>query len=291
MPPDALLPDPRVAEAREQVKLLAGELARLLAERDELRRVVGPNLEADHRARIGEHLLENLRLECQAARLKRELELVQAALNRGEAPDYVDILRTLDDEFAAWLERLRAETTALLAARARLGSLRPAAESREFRQLYRQLVRRLHPDVNPAQPEAARHLWARVQEAHANGDLDELRALALLLDTLLPGPADDDAAAASSPGNPGALLPSLQRRADALTQQVRRLLAELAALPATWPFSLRPLLADPAWVATQIRAARERAAALDARCAALRAALNTLLDQPEPPAPTPPRIR
>jgi len=36
------------------------------------------------------------------------------------------------------------------------------ADSRELRKLFRQLVRRLHPDLNPKLPENFQYLWARV---------------------------------------------------------------------------------------------------------------------------------
>ena len=44
--------------------------------------------------------------------------------------------------------------------------------------------KKLHPDVNPDQSEAAKNLWLQVQAAYENGDLEQLRALALLAEDI-----------------------------------------------------------------------------------------------------------
>jgi hypothetical protein len=58
----------------------------------------------------------------------------------------------------------------------------PASLPARLKDLYRQLVRRLHPDArNNAGPETM-HLWHEVQEAYATGDVERMEMLQALTD-------------------------------------------------------------------------------------------------------------
>lgn len=50
----------------------------------------------------------------------------------------------------------------------------------EIKQIYRQLVRRLHPDLNPDLPESSRERWFEVQQAYDDRDLTRLEKLLAL---------------------------------------------------------------------------------------------------------------
>src|SRR5690625_5862082 len=67
--------------------LLHEELARLLVERTTLLELTGPALEARYRLELGALQLTVLEAECGVRRLRRKLELLRAALNRGATPD------------------------------------------------------------------------------------------------------------------------------------------------------------------------------------------------------------
>lgn len=57
----------------------------------------------------------------------------------------------------------------------------PDDEDRRFKNLYRKLVRRLHPDVNGHDPQLA-HIWHQVQEAYETGDMERLEMLQAMSD-------------------------------------------------------------------------------------------------------------
>lgn len=229
--------NPESESLRRSCLVLADELARLLADREVLLGVVGPDLEAEYRVAVGDLQLELLAQECAVRRLRRKLELLRAALNQGTRPDERKVEATLDAEFAVWQAQLERERAAVRVAGARLAAPRLGPkESVELRSVFRRLARRCHPDANPLAGPAEAALWTRASQAYAAGDLDELRALELLAD------AAPELPASSAVGE-------LRARCDALRAAVERLLAELAAMRERFPFHLQASLQDPEWIA------------------------------------------
>ncbi len=228
------------AALKEKRRLLRRELAKLVVDREELLHTVKPNLEASYYTAIGreQHRLFTVRNE--VLRTRRQIELIQAALNRGEEPDLKRIEKRLDEEMRQWIEELQE-----LGQKVRWAEYREqlpvlsASEARELKQLYRKLVRKLHPDFNEALPENFRYLWERVNTAYRNGDLEELQTLALLL------------------SREEAVLPELstmeQLAADVerLTESVEKILKQISVIQEQFPFNVRDKLADKGWVEAQ----------------------------------------
>jgi phage shock protein A len=65
----------------------------------------------------------------------------------------------------------------------------PNRASARIKELYRLLVRKLHPDLNPDQPARDRELWHTVQEAYNNRDVEALEAAAARVEVALNGQA------------------------------------------------------------------------------------------------------
>ncbi|MBK9138432.1 MAG: hypothetical protein IPM17_06665 [Verrucomicrobia bacterium] len=234
---ETLFPHPEVRRLADENAVLREELVRLLTEAENLVQVVKPNLLAQYQALLGAWELRVLQAQFETARLRRQIELAQASLNRGVPPDLRAIERQLESDFLAWQARLREARDRILAAEMRLKHLLPPAEDREFKALYRTLVKKLHPDVNPPLTGDQRRLWLRVQAAHAAGDLPELRALALLAEKSGPVPP------------PTKSLDQLRLDQQTLQRQIAELLRRIETIQSQPPFTLRPQLADEAWVA------------------------------------------
>jgi hypothetical protein len=238
LPPDqptmiqAPIPHPDLPRLTAENALLREELSRLLAEAEQWIQVVKPHLLALYQTRIGAWELRLLQAQCDAARLRREVELLQASLNRGQPPDRRAIAATLEREFVGWQEQVRTAAERVQAAQHHLAHPMAEADDREFKQLYRALVKRLHPDVNPRLTEGQQLLWRRVQTAYAAGALAELRALSLL-------------AGESGPAEPPAQSLDTLRAAQAtLRQQIATQLARLETIQSEPPFTLRAQLDD-----------------------------------------------
>jgi len=238
----ALILHPEVQALLTDCGALRDQLARLIAEHDLLAYTVGPNLEAAYQAQIGRYELERFRADLAVRRLRRTLELLQTAINRMEPIGREQVEAQLAREYADWERQVRERAAQLRHAENRLASLAGPEESAELRRLYRLLARRLHPDVNPGLTQEDRALWLRVSEAYRTGDLETLRAIALIThdtpaESFSEQTQSDDACAA------------LRQQREQLRGHIRRILDAIAALKTRFPFTEQEKLDDPAWVA------------------------------------------
>jgi hypothetical protein len=189
-------------------------------------------------AAFGERLTRLHAAEIDAARLKREIELVQAAINSGQDFDYEKIQEILDAEFAEWQAKLNAEAENLKRERGVLDHLLDPEKTVALRDRFRVLARRLHPDLNPSQSLAAAELWHRVTAAYAARDLAELDAIEILTrdsDTQSPPESTD----------------ALRGVIEILRAQLEQLLTTMAQRRNSWPFDQLRMLEDPDATAAQ----------------------------------------
>jgi hypothetical protein len=247
----------------EKNAILREELVRLLTEEHDLLHIVKPNLLALYQKQIGAWELRGLQAQVAELRARRRLEMAQAAINRGRKPELIEIDAHLELEFMAWQQKLQESAEALNAATERLENLLPDAENRELKKLYYALVKRLHPDVNPDLGAHEQRLWLRVQAAYEDGNVGELKALALLA---------QDAASGPAPTTPE----TLRAEEEVLRGQIAAVLQRIERWEGQPPFTLRPQLADEAWLAQRRQEIEDRIAQLDAKRAALDAQLRTL---------------
>ena len=171
-----------VTQLRAQLRQARKELSELLFEQQNLLLVVGPNLEARYVARLGGLELELLQQQVENRRLLREIELCQVAVNQRKTPPREDIEKQLDLELAQWKTQLRERGERIQASQLRLKKLLSPESSAAVRSLYRQLVKRLHPDLHPGQEERERQLWFTVQQAYQMSDWSRLETLLAVTD-------------------------------------------------------------------------------------------------------------
>lgn len=192
-----------------------------------------PEVLARHAAAFGARLARLHALDLDTSRLKREIELVQAALYASGELDYETIQATLDAEFTPWQAKLKIEANRLsqqLATPSRLLD-REQAWLRQDR--LGVLIRRLHPALHPGQSRAAGGLWQRVIAAFKARDLVELDAVEMLSRDVDGLPAPDS-------------LESLAGLIPPLCEQIAQLVRHLAGSRQAWPFDHLSVLDDPA---------------------------------------------
>ncbi len=261
---DELELHPETQQLLEEIALLRDELAERLAELHSLQHTVRPNLLALFHSKLGPWELALLKAQCEAARLKRKAELVQAALNRGQSPDLVAIDGALDAEFLQWQQRMKEAAEQIESAQFRLSNLLCPAEASELKKLYYSLVKKLHPDMNSGLSSETAGLWNQVVAAYEAGDLRKLKALSLLAATAEPLVAASGIAA-------------LKAEHQKLGQHVLAALKQLAEIQAQPPFSLRRQWEDEARLASRRAELEALTAAASQHALALEKHLNALL--------------
>lgn len=215
---------------RDVIRRVRRELSDLLFEQQQLLLVQGPNLEARFQSLIGKYQSELEQIQLDLRRARRSLELRRASLVRGESLDLAQLERQLDQELWQYRRRVQDQKDKQEAGEQRLRKLRSAETSAAMRSLYRQLVKRLHPDLHPVQTPQQQQLWFDVQKAYQWGDWERLETLlAVTEDEFEESPEE---------------LSRLQTR-------LAQLSLDLQELRQSFPFSLSQQLEDKAWIDQQ----------------------------------------
>lgn len=237
---NAIILSPEVQKLKDECSLLAEELAGLFAERDNLLNTIAPNIMAKYATTIGVKEYEALALDVEVRKLKATIEKIQAVENQRKKANLEQIEAAVEDELTEWQAKVDKMLGEIKASEERLKNLLTDEDSKELLKLYRSLAKKLHPDVNPNLTEEQKAIWIKVQQAYECGDLQELRALQLLVDDM-----PEEVITASS-------LDMLTTRRSKLKAQVTDLITKLAELRHQPPLNLEARLGDQVWIDDQI---------------------------------------
>jgi len=237
---DAVTVSPEYIKSKDLYDQLKEELVKLIADRDELIGVVQVNLEADYHVKIGKKLYDVFCAKVASRRLKRKMEMLQAAINKQEHCREEDIEQQLDLEFEQWRQQAQELYEKIKEAEyhTQLPGL-PQTDIVELKKLYHVLAKKCHPDVNPDEPEKAKNLWLRISEAYHKSDLQEMKTLALLAEDI-----NADAQEFSA-------LEKIQKACKSLKEKIQGLIDSIAKLHSQFPFKISEKLQDDAWVQEQ----------------------------------------
>ena len=147
----------------------------------------------------------------------------------------------------------------------RLSSLMSDDENEEFKKLYRHLVFKLHPDLNPNQTKDEENLWHRVQLTYKRGALEEMRSLMIILE------AQDSSVELPSSKD------ILENRKKKLTKEIQKIISNMSELKQGFPFNIVGKLADKAWVNTKVEEIQEQINQWQEKCEHYEALIKVLL--------------
>ena len=213
----------------------------LVEEYSQLVNVVGKNLETEYMLKLGkkEHTLFSCQVEI--LRLKREIALFQAARNRGETIAAGEVKLIIEREFDEYKKQLDEQCKKLQSAREHFSAPKwTDEETKAFKKLYHDIVRKLHPDLNPDLPAGAAELWERVQMAYKANYWDELFLLADMADELLEGKIDFVENINT--------MEQIKEELGKITNKISDLEKQIADTRQRVPYSYETLLANPAEV-------------------------------------------
>ena len=233
---------PELEELKAEVERLRTELSMLMLERDELKFVICKNIEAEYMLKLGGLEYKAYEAQCNVLRLKRQLELMQASLNRQEPVIMTVIENLLNTEFAEYQEKLDEQVGKMNEAIERSNAdVLSEEETKELKKLYRKIVKALHPDMNPNITDNQRQLFDNAVAAYKNGDLDTLRAIEGMI-------GDDDPQVDQASAKVKLL--EEKKSLEKLLEEVRE---EIETIKSQYPYTMKELLADDARVEARKR--------------------------------------
>lgn len=222
---------PDFEELKAEVEKLRTELSMLVLERDELLYQECKEIEMAYMLSVGALEYKAYEVECAILRQKRKAELIQAKRNRQEKIILAEIEETLDAEFVAYQEKLNERLAQVNAALIRSkGKLLTEEETREFKKLYRLIVKALHPDLHPDQSEEKIELFHNAVLAYELGDLAMLKVISTIVSgTDIPGGKSE-----------GQVF--LMKEKKRLTELLRAVRDRIAEIKSEFPYTMKALV-------------------------------------------------
>jgi len=232
---------------------LRESIADALTELQELVNTIVPHIETLYTASVGVLECDLFSLQCENMQRKRILDLLKACLNRGVKPDMEGIRKKVTHELKDWFDRVETQQQAIISAKSRLSSHESHREGKEFKKLFRILVRKLHPELNPLQSEADRMLWFRLKSVCGHGGPEALNDLSPLTEHTSGSPL--------LPENAG--IDAWKRCRKDLTVKLWDIESQIEHIKMNFPYTLKDHLTNESWIQdrnrlTELRIAEEK---------------------------------
>ena len=152
----------------------------LIKRRDELKKEAF-QYHAEYVRRFGDLIIELFRKKIECIRKKKTIEYCQAVINHGNSVDQTKLQAYLEKEmadFQAQLQDMVKEHEAALKS-----TIVTEKDMLEIKRIYHRLVKKIHPDINPAVTgsEELMDLWHRVTMAYSCNSRKDLQELEVLV--------------------------------------------------------------------------------------------------------------
>lgn len=222
---------PEYEALKSEIDKLNKDLTALIMERDELIYHICPGIESEYMLKIGALEYKAFEFQCKILRIKRKIELIQQKFNRQEAVVLPLIEEQLDNEYAEYEAKLKEKLNLINDALSYAqGEEMSAEDIKELKRIYRKIVKRLHPDMNPDITEAQHKLFLNAVAAYKNGDLKMLKSLEILIDEI-----SDNFEDYSS-------IEPLENKKEALNKQIQSLIENIEKIKKAFPYNQKEFL-------------------------------------------------
>lgn len=247
----------------ELIKLKNSSYARyeeLLLRRDQLQKEAF-QYERAYVREFGDRILDIFRKKMECIRKKKTIEYCQAAANHGRSIDQAKLQEYLRQEMEAFQRHL--DDMVEDAENAKNCKLVSEIDLLTIKRIYRKLVKRIHPDINPLTNETPElfELWQRIQVAYQCNDKKGMQELELLVTNVLErlGVGDQEIE-----------IPDIE-------EKIREIQTEIAEILETDPYTYKYLLEDPKAIEEKKATLREELRSYEEYSKQLDEVLNVLM--------------
>lgn len=233
-----LVPTSEKEMLKEKYLVLKSECVKLLTDKEMLLQQGKPQLEALYISKIGYRQLQLLKIQFETKRLKKMSELAVTYLNKNKPIDWNVVSTTTNDSLKQDYKKIMQEASKIDQANILLNNLISTEESVELRNHYRQLAKKLHPDVNPDLSENKKKLWYAVKRAYELCELESLKAFSIMI---------QDMESISEKFSIG----EFQSQIELLKKTIEKLIFEIEQIHSVFPFNIEDNLGNEEWVNQQ----------------------------------------
>lgn len=218
-----------------EIEAIRKEYSILWEEKDRLENQLKPLLLIKFNLELGHTILAYMNMHLYFLKLKRKIELLQMHINQNRQVNMNEIESSLYAEFQEWISQIsKLEKDIRVARQTTFDFLKPE-DSIRLQEIYRKLVRILHPDLNKNITDNQKILWNRVQDAYKNLDLEGLLNLEIL-------------AGSEEPISEISSLEVLIKKKEKLWNQFQILTKSVDEVKKSFPLDLERELDDPEWI-------------------------------------------
>ncbi len=178
---------------------------------------------------FGDLILELFQLKMESIRKKKTIEYCQALANKGESIDQNALQAYLAKELAEYNKQLKKMIRDNEAAKN--SSRVTEAVMLKIKRIYHNLVKKIHPDINPVtnENEELKSLWQRLIVAYNCNDLKEMEEIEVIVNALL---------AKLDLGTIDVTIPNIDEKIAELEKEIER-------IKTTDPYRYKYILEDP----------------------------------------------
>lgn len=229
--------DPKIKELMDKLDTIKEQISILIEDREYLVSHKYKYLKTDYILKVGGIEYDLFEVDCKIGRIRRKIAMVQAFINQQAPIDLILIEKKLDKEFKDYMKTL--EDMAKDKEVANILKNSKSLTNEEvimLKKLYRQLVKKLHPDLNLNPTEKQKSLWERIVKAYETSNIDMLEILGEMV-----GKEGEEIV-------PKDNINELQDKVQLYETRIQKLLKEISEIQNTFPFNLEENLNDEKWV-------------------------------------------
>ena len=164
-----------------EIKKLKDQLSQLIFEYDILITRICPEIERQYVLEFGLFEYDLYRLELKIDKLKRKIQLIQIEINHENEIDLNRIEKILVREFKEYEEQLQAQLDEIKYIEGIQTEKLSDEDFKKIKKLYKLLIKRLHPDLNPNQTFFEYSLFLTTVKHFEKGDLKGLESILAIL--------------------------------------------------------------------------------------------------------------